>query len=253
MPVYADAIFKPISGHTNGPMQSYTGVVLHVNDAQSLDLHDFFDDPKREVSSHWQVTKDGTIFQYIDTDNTSWCQGDGNDDYLSIESQGLADESATDAQIDAIGGILAWCQETHGIPLQLAEKPGDAGFGWHGMGAAHGHRGWGHPACPGVRRDQRSAMLTAARRRATGVSTMVEDWFDMATKDDLQGVVRDELRNIGTAPITADDTKITMRLGDRIIDMERKVNDLQSKVGSTVQTLNAMRSTLDAIKKKVGA
>jgi len=82
---------------------------------------------------------------------------------------------------------------------------------------------------------------------------MVEDWFDMATKDDLQGVVRDELRNIGTAPITADDTKITMRLGDRIIDMERKVNDLQSKVGSTVQTLNAMRSTLDAIKKKVGA
>jgi hypothetical protein len=44
-----------------------------------------------------------------------------------------------------------------------------------------------------------------------------------------------------------------MQLGDRIIDMERKVNDLQSKLGSAVQTLNAMRGTLDAIKKKVGA
>lgn len=87
MPVNTDAIFKPISGHTNGPMHSYTGVVLHVNDAESVDLHDFFNDPRHEVSSHWQVTKDGAVFQYIDTENTSWCQGDGNDDYLSIESK----------------------------------------------------------------------------------------------------------------------------------------------------------------------
>jgi hypothetical protein len=253
MPVYPQAIFKPISGHTNGPMHSYTGVVLHVNDAQSLDLHDFFNNPKNEVSSHWQVTKDGTVFQYIDTENTSWCQGDGNDDYLSIESQGLADESATDRQAAAIAGILAWCKATHGIPLQLAEKPGDRGLGWHGMGAAHGHKGWGHAACPGVRRDQRAAMLTAARRLVPGVSTLVEDWFEMATKDELKSVVRDEVRSVQDAPVTNKDTNLTMALGARIIDIERKISDVETKVGSAVDTLAAMKTTLAAIKTKVGA
>jgi hypothetical protein len=161
MAIYPHAKWEPISGHTNGPMNSYLGVVLHCNDAQSYDLHDYFNNPANEVSSHFQVAKDGTVWQYIDTKNTSWCQSDGNNDYLSIESQGLASERATAAQVAAIGGILAWCETTHGIPLQLAEIPGQRGFGWHGMGALHGFN-WGHALCPGVRKDQRTAMLAAA-------------------------------------------------------------------------------------------
>lgn len=182
MPVYPHAIWKPVTGHTNGPMHSYTGVVLHCNDAQSIDLHDWIMSNPDGMSCHFQVTKAGAVYQYLDTRYSSWCQKDGNNDYLSIESQGLASERATDAQVDAIGRVLAWLHTTHGIPLQLANAPGQRGFGWHGMGAAAG-ADWGHAACPGVRKDQRPSMLVAA----AGNSTQLEDddMYDAAEKKAL--------------------------------------------------------------------
>jgi predicted chitinase len=79
------------------------------------------------------------------------------------------------------------------------------------------------------------------------------DWFETATRDELHDVVADEMRRIGDAAITATDTKVTMRLGDRMIDMERKINDLKSEVESAVKTLNAMQGTVAAIKKHFGA
>lgn len=78
------------------------------------------------------------------------------------------------------------------------------------------------------------------------------DWFDMATREELQQVVHDEMRRIGDAPVTATDTKVTMRLGDRMIDMERKLNDLQSELESAAKTLNTMEGTVAAIKKHFG-
>ena len=43
--------------------------------------------------------------------------------------------------------------------ISLADKPGQGGFGWHGMGGA----AWGnHPGCPGdLRKAQRPLILTA--------------------------------------------------------------------------------------------
>jgi predicted chitinase len=78
------------------------------------------------------------------------------------------------------------------------------------------------------------------------------DWFEMATREDLQGVVRDEVRRMGDAPVTATDTKVTMRLGDRVIDMGRKINNLKSEVESIARTLTAMEGTVAAIKKHFG-
>ena len=89
-------------------------------------------------------------------------------------------------------------------------------------------------------------MLTAARN-------LVEDWFDMATKDELKSVVHDEVRSVQDAPVTNKDTKLTMALGARIIDIERKISDVETKVGSAIDTLAAMKTTLAAIKTKVGA
>jgi putative chitinase len=78
------------------------------------------------------------------------------------------------------------------------------------------------------------------------------DWFDAAARADLQGVVRDELRRIGDAPVTAADTKFTMRLGDRVIDLERRINHLKSDVEAAVRTLTVMEGTVTAIKKHFG-
>lgn len=165
MAVMPGARYEPVTGHSDGPMRSYTGIVLHCNAAESEDLHNFFQDSSGAtgVSSHFQVDKAGVIWQYIDTSQQAWCQGDGNADYLSIESEGEADELATPEQVASIARILRWANVTHNVTLQLAERPGDRGFGWHGMGAAAGDPNWGHPACPGVRKNQRTEMLTAAQ------------------------------------------------------------------------------------------
>jgi hypothetical protein len=91
---------------------------------------------------------------------------------------------------------------------------------------------------------------TAARNL---VENLVEDWFEMATKDELKSVVHDEVRNVQDAPVTNKDTNLTMALGARIIDIERKISDVETKVGSAVDALAAMKTTLAAIKTKVGA
>lgn len=181
MALMPGAKWEPITGHSGPGMRSYTGVVLHCNDANSVDLRSYFQESSGDsaVSSHFQVTKDGTIYQYIDTKNQSWCQKLGNPDYLSIESEGLAGAPATPQQVASIGRVLAWAHKTHGIPLHSADKPGDTGLGWHGMGAPS----WGHAVCPGVRKDQRVAMLAAAGALApTNLSTVIlQEDDDMPT------------------------------------------------------------------------
>lgn len=152
---------------SNGPMRSYTGVVLHVNDSQGDQVTSVNGDSLYDwiignhgMSCHFQVSQTGGIEQYIDTAYSSWCQEDGNDDYLSIETEGFPTEPLTAAQVRACALIMAYASTQHGIPLLLADSPGWRGLGWHGMGGA----AWGgHTSCPGdLRKAQRSQILGAA-------------------------------------------------------------------------------------------
>jgi hypothetical protein len=156
MAVYPRARYRPLNQFSNGAMHSYRGVVLHVNDSDGPSLYNWIAGG-HDMSCHFQVAKDGTIEQYIDTANSSWCQADGNNDWLSVETQGFPTEPLTPAQVDAIRGIVSWAHLTHGIPLQLAETPAGTGLGWHGMG---GDAWGGHPGCPGdLRKAQRAEIL----------------------------------------------------------------------------------------------
>lgn len=139
-------------------MRSHTGVVLHVNQSDG-NLYSWVAGD-HDMSCHFEVYKSGAVEQYLDTDLTAWCQMAGNADYLSIETEGYDTEALTDAQVHTIASILHWANEVHGIALQLAEQPGQRGFGWHGMGGA----AWGgHPDCPGVlRRNQRAQIIQLA-------------------------------------------------------------------------------------------
>lgn len=139
-------------------MRSHLGVVLHVNQSNG-NLYEWVAGD-HNMSCHFEVYKNGSIEQYLDTDVSSWCQMAGNADYLSIETEGYDNEPLTPAQVTAIAGLVKWMHDTHGIALQLAEHPGEAGFGWHGMG---GEAWGGHPACPGtLRRNQRELILQLA-------------------------------------------------------------------------------------------
>lgn len=233
------ARWEPVTGHSGGPMRSYTGVVLHCNDANSTDLRNFIQasSGKTAVSCHFQVTADGTIYQYLDTSVQSWCQGGGNADYISVESEGKAEAPATPAQVRSIGKILAWCHKTHGIPPQLANRPGDAGLGWHGMGAEfHAVPDWGHSVCPGVRKDQRPAMIAAAGIKSIGspvgddVPTLI---FDKASPEHAYVIFGDT-----AIAVTDHDTTVAVKaapgvatIGFATVDFNRVISVL-AKVGS---------------------
>jgi hypothetical protein len=165
MPRFPGAIWRPIQGHTDGPMLAHLGAVLHVNESNG-NLFNFFNNPANQVSAHFEIYKNGAVEQYLDTSVSSWCQMDGNSTYVSIETEGYVPEPLTPAQIMTAGRLYAWLHTEHGIPLQLADKPGEHGFGWHGMGGA----AWGgHTGCPGdKRKGQRAQILNVARAELSG-------------------------------------------------------------------------------------
>lgn len=162
---------------SNGRMHSYSGVVLHVNAANSGDLYGWITET-RSMSCHFQVLKNGTIYQYIDTLYSSWCQENGNDDWLSIETSGFPNEPLTEAALESCAIIMAFANKEHGILLQEANSISERGFGWHGMGGD----AWGnHPSCPGeIRKAQRKDILN----RAAKLIHPAED-SDLEEEDDM--------------------------------------------------------------------
>lgn len=169
MGIMPGAVWRDVGApakYSNGLMRAHLGIVLHVNDSQGDQVTSTNGDSlyswitgDHGMSCHFQVSQMGIVEQYIDTRYSSWCQAAGNDTYLSIETEGHPTTPLTPAQVQACAAILAFVHAEHAIPLQLADQPGERGFGWHGMGAP----GWGHASCPGdLRKAQRAQILQLA-------------------------------------------------------------------------------------------
>lgn len=96
------------------------------------------------ATPHFYVGRDGEVEQYIDTDYRSSAALEGNHDNITVETwdgygtgwQGSNVPPWTDAQVEALAQLAAWCHERHGIPLvQLpSSRPGTQGVGWHRLG-----------------------------------------------------------------------------------------------------------------------
>lgn len=181
---YSVATWKPVVNFSTGPlgkMPVHLGLVLHTQQGNGSPFG-WFNNPRSQASSHFWVGKDGTVEQYVDTDQRAWAQAAGNDSYLSVETEGFVTEPLTTKQTRALADLYSWGMFAYAFPKRLAERPGQMGFGWHGMGGV----AWGnHPGCPGdVRKAQRSAILALVNGG---------DWFDMATKDELKAAIREVL------------------------------------------------------------
>ena len=140
------------------------GLVLHVQ-AGDGSPYSWFANPANAACSHWWVSKSGVVEQYLDARAKSWAQAAGNGTYHSVETEGQPAEPLTPEQVAALADLYRWGHATFGWPLELAEQPGQPGFGWHGMGGV----AWGnHPGCPGeLRKAQRPAILAAAGQEDT--------------------------------------------------------------------------------------
>jgi len=157
------AQWKPLPAgvnHSAGGMVGYDGVVLHVMEGILDGTDSWFRNPQAQASAHFGVGKDGRIFQWVDTGDKAWAQEAGNSRNISIENEGYAGDSLTQAQVEGCAHILAWARTIHGVPLRINDLPTGQGLGWHGMGGAS----WGgHTGCPGdLILAQRTAIITRA-------------------------------------------------------------------------------------------
>lgn len=158
------AVQKPVSAH-GGQIGTILGVVIHVTAGEGDPFNEFAN-PNNQVSSHFGIGNgqggmaDGLIEQYVDTGFDSWAQMDGNNSYISVETEGEPTDPLTPAQVASFGQLMAWCHANHGVPLVIVDTPGESGFITHGDGGAD----WGgHTDCPGpLRTPQRAAILLAA-------------------------------------------------------------------------------------------
>lgn len=150
----------PVPNKTPSGMYMHKGLVLHIMQGTLEGTDSWFHNPKAQVSAHFGVGKDGTIYQWVNAHDKAWAEVSGNGYWISVENEGKTGELLTQAQVEANAKIYAWAHRSFGCKLQLANEPGGEGLGYHSMGGAD----WGnHPDCPGhLIVSQRQAILDRA-------------------------------------------------------------------------------------------
>lgn len=166
----------PIPNQTTRGMGTVLGVVLHIMQGSLAGTDSWFHNRKAQASAHFGVGKTGRVYQWVDTADKAWAEVGGNGQYLSIEHEGNSGDALTAQQIAADAGIIAWAHGLYHFPLQLANRPGEHGLGYHAMGGV----AWGnHPQCPGAPIiAQRQRILDAITKPAPPPAPVQED--DMA-------------------------------------------------------------------------
>lgn len=138
--------FDQVANYTKDGQENVLGVVVHIMDGSFAGTKAWFNNPAAKASSHFGTNRDGYAEQWVDTQDKAWAQAQGNKDYISVENEGHGGDVLADGQLSRIAEILAWAHRVYGVPLVLANAPGERGLGWHGMGGA----AWGgHYDCPG--------------------------------------------------------------------------------------------------------
>jgi hypothetical protein len=146
------------SPNAGGTMSGHRGVVLHIAEGTYRGTIAWQLNPDQRYSSGQSVTtcstwivgkEQGEWAQMVDSGRIAWCQRDGSRTWLSIELAGYAPNPPTAWQIEACAQLLAWAHQTHGIPVAIADHPGERGLGHHSMDREWLGEEWGHDSCPG--------------------------------------------------------------------------------------------------------
>jgi hypothetical protein len=150
MALYPGAVWRgpiPTSNYAKGRSVPVRGVTIHHMDTILATCDALFRQPGYQRSAHFGTGRDGTVYQWVDTDDVAYhaCYANWSG-YLGIENDDNAnDDPLTDAQITAIRGIIDWL----GIPKVLMVNMTDPGIGYHGQFPGDCSTHWGQTACPG--------------------------------------------------------------------------------------------------------
>ena len=174
MALYPNADYRPIApGDPPDRMVRYDVVCLHTMDGFLAGTEaEFRKNGWVGTESHFGVGgpadqgRDGTVWQWVDTDFQADANLQGNPRLISIETSD-GRHAATPwsaAQLDAITELVVWCCRTHSIPPDLITDSASTrrGIGYHRLGIdpwrVAGTEKWSNAVgkvCPGdVRIDQ---------------------------------------------------------------------------------------------------
>ena len=134
-------------------------VIHHTSDDTAEQALATLTDPLREVSAHYLVGRDGTIWQLVDERKRAWHAGvshwgadtDVNSDSIGIELDNDGDEPFPDAQIQSLLALLSDLKTRYDIPTANFVGHADVApdrkvdpsrwFPWHTL-AEHGFGLW---------------------------------------------------------------------------------------------------------------
>lgn len=145
---YPNAVWKgDIPNRTiKGMIHPAQGLVLHIEQGSQAGTDGWFHNPIAKASAHFGIAKDGSVYQWVDTDDKAWAVAKGNPHWYSVENEGFAGQQLTAAQIESGANLFVWLSKLDGFPLQLTSDPAGKGLGHHSMGGLS----WGGHACPGA-------------------------------------------------------------------------------------------------------
>jgi N-acetylmuramoyl-L-alanine amidase-like protein len=199
---YSAATWKPIGSGGTVRMNRYDLLVVHTMVGNLVGTDNYFrQQPNNShfgLGGQWgadaSAKLDGRLYQWVDTAFRSAATREGNPRVIAVECADNAPANPggikpfTDAQCDALVGLMVWAHKTHGIPLVAAHdsKPGTVGIGWHKLGCdpyrVSGGELWSSAygkVCPG---DARIAQIPRLIARAQAIvnGTNQEDEVSVA-------------------------------------------------------------------------
>src|SRR5690606_20387849 len=216
-------------------------------------------------AAHFSTSGGGTIWQSRDTKYRSAANLNGNHRVIAIEN---ADHGAgfpywdtngsnvppfTDKQIEAIAKILAWAHKKHKIPLELVpdSKPHRRGIAYHRLGCdpyrVSGGELWSNAygkVCPGDKRIAQIPQIIARAREIVGLggtTTPEKDWFDMATKKDLEEALYKVLESDRGQGLVANAVAFGLREGPVV---RRELKEIVLEALASTQGIKVVRSLI---------
>jgi hypothetical protein len=148
MPWMPEAENKRISVNFNKGGNSPKLLIVHIMEGSLAGTDSWFHNPQSQVSAHFGVGKDGTIYQWVGTNNIAWHAMEANNHSIGVEHEGFSGNKLTDQQVHSTGKILRWAHGEHpDISLWLNTRPFQgSGLSYHALG---GDAWGGHLQCPG--------------------------------------------------------------------------------------------------------
>lgn len=157
-PIYPMAHVDMLPEATTQPGIVPRMCILHTNagsrSASPEQLRGYMGHDEVTVECHFDIGSGGDVWQYMPVNVRADCNAKANGFAVSIETQdhgsgqvgGVDAEPWTDAQVEAISGVLAWLNSEWGVPLRRVTMWNGEGVGGH-----RDYREWSGDAhsCPG--------------------------------------------------------------------------------------------------------